>query len=46
MTELTPKTIADIAAAVARQGLLLQRLEVDKQSLEDVFLSITGREIR
>ncbi|MBF4553591.1 ABC transporter ATP-binding protein [Corynebacterium suicordis] len=46
MTELTPQTIADIAAAVARQGLLLQRLEVDKQSLEDVFLSITGREIR
>lgn len=43
---LNPTLIAQITAALAEQDVLLRSLDVDRQSLEDVFLSITGREIR
>lgn len=43
---LTPTLIAQITAALAEQDVLLRSLDVDRQSLEDVFLSVTGREIR
>lgn len=42
----TPEVIAAIAHAAAQQQVLITQLDVNKQSLEDVFLAITGREIR
>lgn len=44
--EVTPELIAAITAALADMGILLRSLDVNKQTLEDVFLNITGREIR
>ena len=46
VAEVTPRGVAEIAAAVAEQDVLIRDLNVNKQSLEDIFLFITGREIR
>ena len=43
---ITPELIASVANAAAEQGCLIRHLGTDQQSLEDVFLSITGREMR
>ena len=42
----TPGLIAAIAAAAAEQDVLIRELGIDHRSLEDVFLDITGREMR
>lgn len=42
----TPATIAALTAALADQGVLLRRLDAAHATLEDVFLELTGRELR
>lgn len=42
----TPEIIAAIAAETQRQGALIRDLNVSQRTLEDVFLDITGRELR
>lgn len=42
----TPEVLAALAAEAARQGVLIRDLAVAHHSLEDVFLSLTGRELR
>lgn len=41
-----PATIAALTAALADQGVLLRRLDAAHATLEDVFLELTGRELR
>lgn len=41
-----PEILAALAAEAARQGVLIRDLAVAHHSLEDVFLSLTGRELR
>ena len=43
---VSPELIAAITRAVAEQDVLITELGVDHRSLEDVFLDITGREMR
>lgn len=42
----TPEVITQITAAVAEQHVLIRSLSTDHRSLEDVFLDITGKELR
>lgn len=42
----TPDAIAHVTAAIAAQHILITQLNVDHRNLEDVFLDITGREMR
>ncbi|WPF65124.1 MULTISPECIES: ABC transporter ATP-binding protein [unclassified Corynebacterium] len=42
----TPQAVAQVVSAVAAQGVLVRSLDVARCSLEDVFLDITGRELR
>ncbi|MCL0244688.1 ABC transporter ATP-binding protein [Corynebacterium sp. CCM 8835] len=42
----TPDLVAAIAVAAAEQDVLIRGLGIDHRSLEDVFLDITGREMR
>ncbi|MEJ4112489.1 ABC transporter ATP-binding protein [Corynebacterium kroppenstedtii] len=42
----SPQSVSAIAAAAHAQGVLITDLSVDHRSLEDVFLDITGREMR
>ncbi|UIZ93199.1 ABC transporter ATP-binding protein [Corynebacterium sp. CNCTC7651] len=42
----SPDVIGTIAAEAARQGVLIRELNVARRTLEDVFLDITGRELR
>ncbi|WP_246394920.1 ABC transporter ATP-binding protein [Corynebacterium anserum] len=44
--EVTPEFIATLTQLLADKSILLRSLDVNKQTLEDVFLNITGREIR
>lgn len=44
--EPSPATISAIAAEAANQGVLITQLSTDNRSLEDVFLRITGRDLR
>lgn len=41
-----PEIIASVAAEAARQDVLIKHLGVRPRTLEDVFLDITGRELR
>lgn len=41
-----PSIIASVAAEAARQDVLIKHLGVRRRTLEDVFLDITGRELR
>lgn len=43
---ISPEFITHVAHGFAEQGALIRSLDVNKQTLEDVFLNITGREIR
>ncbi|MBB3116423.1 hypothetical protein FHU32_001662, partial [Corynebacterium bovis DSM 20582 = CIP 54.80] len=43
---VTPEAVAAVTAAAADQGVLVSTMSVDHRSLEDVFLDITGREMR
>ncbi|SDL72872.1 ABC-2 type transport system ATP-binding protein [Corynebacterium mycetoides] len=42
----TPEVIAALAGAAERQNVLIRDLNVSHRTLEDVFLDITGRELR
>lgn len=41
-----PEIIASVAAEAARQNVLIKELGVHHRTLEDVFLDLTGRELR
>lgn len=42
----TPEILAALAHEARRQDVLITELRIAQQSLEDVFLEITGRELR
>lgn len=44
--EVTPQLLATLTAWCATQGVLAENLAVERRSLEDVFLDVTGRELR
>ena len=44
--DITPQVLATVTAWCARIGVLATDLRVDQRRLEDVFLDLTGREIR
>jgi ABC-2 type transport system ATP-binding protein len=44
--EVTPELLATLTAWCAGQGVLAEQLSVERRSLEDVFLELTGRELR
>lgn len=44
--EVTPALLATLTAWCAGQGVLAENLAVERRSLEDVFLDLTGRELR
>lgn len=41
-----PQVISAVTAWCAQQGVLAEQLQVGKRDLEDVFLELTGRELR
>ncbi|WP_375490447.1 ABC transporter ATP-binding protein [uncultured Jatrophihabitans sp.] len=44
--EVTPDLIATVTTWCAGQRVLVENLSVERRSLEDVFLDLTGREVR
>ncbi|ALC05974.1 hypothetical protein CDES_07845 [Corynebacterium deserti GIMN1.010] len=44
--DASPQVLANIAGAIARQNVLIRTLDTGHRSLEDVFLDITGKELR
>ena len=44
--EVSPQLLATLTAWCAAQGVLAEQLSVERRSLEDVFLELTGRELR
>ncbi len=44
--EVTPQLLATLTAWCARRGVLAENLSVERRSLEDVFLEVTGRRLR
>ena len=44
--EVNPQLLATLTAWCAAQGVLAEELTVERRSLEDVFLELTGRELR
>ena len=44
--EVNPQLLATLTAWCASQGVLTEELTVQRRSLEDVFLELTGRELR
>ena len=44
--EVSPQLLATLTAWCAGQGVLAEHLSVERRSLEDVFLDLTGRETR
>jgi ABC-2 type transport system ATP-binding protein len=45
-TGVDPQILATVTAWCAEQGVLARNLRIDSRTLEDVFLEITGREMR
>lgn len=43
---VTPELLATVTTWCAEQGVLPEGLTIDKPTLEDVFLELTGRELR
>jgi ABC-2 type transport system ATP-binding protein len=43
---IDPQVVSTVTAWCAQQGVLAEALHVAKRSLEDVFLDLTGRELR
>ncbi|GLZ36982.1 ABC transporter ATP-binding protein [Actinokineospora sp. NBRC 105648] len=41
-----PQVVSTVTAWCAQQGVLAEELQVGRRSLEDVFLDLTGRELR
>ena len=44
--DVNPQLLATLTAWCAGQGVLAERLSVERRSLEDVFLELTGRDLR
>ncbi|MGH3447892.1 MAG: ABC transporter ATP-binding protein [Nocardioidaceae bacterium] len=44
--DITPQTLVTITSWCANQGLMPDNLAVEKHTLEDVFLELTGRDLR
>jgi ABC-2 type transport system ATP-binding protein len=44
--EVTPQLLATLTAWCARRGVLAEDLSVQRRSLEDVFLEVTGKALR
>ncbi|MGH3435303.1 MAG: ABC transporter ATP-binding protein [Sciscionella sp.] len=44
--EVDPQVVSTVAAWCAKHGVLAEQLQVGRPSLEDVFLELTGRELR
>jgi len=44
--EVTPELLASVTAWCAERGVLAEDLRSERRSLEDVFLSLTGKELR
>lgn len=44
--EVTPQLLATLTAWCARRGVLAEDLSVERRSLEDVFLEVTGKTLR
>jgi ABC-2 type transport system ATP-binding protein len=44
--DVNPQLLATLTAWCATQGVLAENLAVERRSLEDVFLDVTGRELR
>jgi ABC-2 type transport system ATP-binding protein len=44
--QIDPQVMATVTAWCAQQGVFPEDLQVSKRSLEDVFLELTGRELR
>ncbi|HEV7194260.1 MAG TPA: ABC transporter ATP-binding protein [Jatrophihabitantaceae bacterium] len=44
--DVNPQLVATLTAWCAGQGVLTENLSVERRSLEDVFLDLTGRELR
>ena len=44
--EVTPQLLATLTAWCASQDVLAEELAVERRSLEDVFLDLTGRAVR
>jgi len=45
-TAVDPQILATVTAWCAEQGVLARNLRIESRTLEDVFLEITGRELR
>ncbi|TWP51950.1 ABC transporter ATP-binding protein [Lentzea tibetensis] len=43
---IDPQVVSTVTSWCAQQGVLAEELQVAKRSLEDVFLELTGRELR
>jgi ABC-2 type transport system ATP-binding protein len=44
--DVTPQLLATLTAWCATQGVLAENVAVERRTLEDVFLDLTGRELR
>jgi ABC-2 type transport system ATP-binding protein len=44
--DVTPQLLATLTAWCADEGVLAENLSVERRTLEDVFLEVTGRELR
>ncbi|MDN5852435.1 MAG: ABC transporter ATP-binding protein, partial [Actinomycetia bacterium] len=44
--EIDPSLLATLTAWCASNGIMAERLTVERRTLEDVFLELTGRELR
>ena len=45
-SEVDPQVVATVTAWCAEQGVLAKNLRIESRTLEDVFLELTGRELR
>ena len=43
---ISPQVVSTVTSWCAQQGVLAEAMQVTKRSLEDVFLDLTGRELR
>jgi len=43
---IDPQVVSTVTSWCAQQGVLAEELHVARRSLEDVFLDLTGRELR
>jgi ABC-2 type transport system ATP-binding protein len=44
--DVTPQLVATLTAWCASEQVLAEELAVERRTLEDVFLEVTGRELR